>query len=154
MLRDKKSIIKHYEQSLIWVKELRNLSEDQWRMPIESGKWSVSEVIGHLTPWDTFVLEHRIPYLFINTSLPKGPDIALMNTKAAEKSREQHLEKTIIEFVLARRQLLQTIQQFTDEQWQQSFSIGQSNITIEDYFGGLIDHDLHHFSQIQNVLDV
>ncbi|WP_418301941.1 DinB family protein [Lysinibacillus fusiformis] len=154
MLRDKKSIIKHYEQSLIWVKELRNLSEDQWRMPIESGKWSISEVIGHLTPWDTFVLEHRIPYLFINTSLPKGPDIAHMNTKAAEKSREQHLEKTIIEFVLARRQLLQTIQQFTDEQWQQSFSIGQSNITIEDYFGGLIDHDLHHFSQIQNVLDV
>ncbi|WP_342531164.1 DinB family protein [Lysinibacillus sp. FSL R5-0849] len=154
MLRDKKSIIKHYEQSLIWVKELRNLSEDQWRMPIEFGKWSVSEVIGHLTPWDTFVLEHRIPYLFINTSLPKGPDIAHMNTKAAEKSREQHLEKTITEFVLARRQLLQTIQQFTDEQWQQSFSIGQSNITIEDYFGGLIDHDLHHFSQIQNVLDV
>ncbi|GEM_PF-2957185 len=65
MLRDKKSIIKHYEQSLIWVKDLRNLSEEQWRKPIESGKWSVAEMIGHLTPWDTFVLEHRIPYLFI-----------------------------------------------------------------------------------------
>ncbi|UZM99339.1 hypothetical protein OL548_02815 [Lysinibacillus sp. MHQ-1] len=46
---------------------------------------------------------------------------------------------------MTRRQLLQTIQQFTDEQWQQSFNIGQSNITMADYFGGLIDHDLHHF---------
>ncbi|MEK5433539.1 DinB family protein [Lysinibacillus sp. FSL R7-0073] len=154
MLRDKKSIIKHYEQSLIWVKDLRNLSEEQWCMPIESGKWSVAEVIGHLTPWDTFILEHRIPYLFKNASLPKGPDIKHMNTKAAQKSREQHLEKTITEFVMTRRQLLQTIQQFTDEQWHQSFSIGQSNITIADYFGGLIEHDLHHFSQIQRVLHV
>ncbi len=154
MLRDKKSIIKHYEHSLHWVKNLRNLTEEQWRMPIESGKWSVAEVIGHLTPWDKFVLEQRKPYLFTNTSLPKGPDVTNMNTRAAEKSREQQLEKTIIEFVLTRRQLLQTIQQFTDEQWQQSFNIGQSNITMADYFGGLIDHDLHHFSQIQSVLHV
>jgi len=148
------SIIKHYEKSLHEVKALRNLSEEQWRMPIEDGKWSVAEVIGHLTPWDKFVLEHRIPYLFTNTYLPKGPDIEHMNAMAAKKSREKHLEETITEFVLVRSQLLQAIQQLTDEQWQQPLNIGQSKLTIADYFVGLIDHDLHHFSQIQNVVHV
>ncbi|MEK4172700.1 MULTISPECIES: hypothetical protein [Lysinibacillus] len=42
----------------------------------------------------------------------------------------------------------------TDEQWQQSFTIGQSELTIVDYFVGLINHDVHHFSQLQKAIQV
>jgi len=73
---------------------------------------------------------------------------------AAKKSREQTMEETLNDFISTRRQLLQDIQQWTDEQWQQSFKIGQSEMTILAYFVGLINHDLHHFSQIQNVIHV
>ncbi len=152
--RDKTYVIKHYEKSVDWINHLRGLSEEQWRMPIEPGKWSVAEVIGHLPPWDKFVLNHRIPFLLTDERLPKGPDVAHLNTMAAKKSREQAMEETLNEFIFTRRQLLQTIQRWTDEQWQQSFKIGQSEMTIVDYFVGLINHDLHHFSQIQNVIHV
>lgn len=64
------------------------------------------------------------------------------------------MEETLNDFISTRRQLLQTIQQWTNEQWQHSFKIGQSEMTIIDYFVGLINHDLHHFSQIQNVIHV
>lgn len=152
--QDKTYVIKHYKKSLDWIDNLRGLSEAQWRMPIEPGKWSVAEVIGHLPPWDKFVLNHRIPFLFTDERLPKGPDVAHLNTMAAKKSREQTMEETLNDFISTRRQLLQDIQQWTDEQWQQSFKIGQSEMTIIDYFVGLINHDLHHFSQIQNVIHV
>lgn len=66
-----KQIIQHYERSLYWIKSLSDISEVQWRMPIEPGKWSVAEVIGHLSPWDEFVLNHRIPFFFVKKCLPK-----------------------------------------------------------------------------------
>ncbi|MFJ7370674.1 DinB family protein [Lysinibacillus sp. NPDC098008] len=149
-----KQIIQHYELSLYWIKSLSDISEVQWRMPIEPGKWSVAEVIGHLSPWDEFVLNHRIPFFFVKKCLPKGPDVAWMNTIAAKKSREQSMEETIKNFIATRSQLLQAVQSFSDEQWQQLFTVGQSEITVIAYFIGLVNHDLHHFSQVQNVIHV
>lgn len=154
MQRDKTYVINHYKKSMDWISDLRSLSEEQWRKPIEPGKWSVAEVIGHLHPWDEFVLNHRIPFFFVDERLPKGPDVEKLNASAAKKSREQHMDRTITDFITSRSQLLQVLQQFTDEQWQQTFTIGQSEIIIVDYFIGLINHDLHHFSQIQNVIHV
>ncbi|WP_155593327.1 DinB family protein [Lysinibacillus cavernae] len=154
MQQDKTYVIKHYEKSIDWISELRSISEDQWRMPIEPGKWTVAEVIGHLPPWDEFVLHHRIPFLFTGECLPKGPDVTHLNTLAAKKSSEQSMDETITDFISTRSQLLQAIQPFTDDQWQQSFKIGQSELTIVDYFVGLINHDSHHFSQIQHVIHV
>lgn len=154
MQRDKTDVINHYKKSIDWIGSLRSLTEDQWRMPVETGKWSVAEVIGHLHPWDEFVLNHRIPFFFVDERLPKGPDAAQVNARAAKKSREQHMDQTIMNLISSRSQLLQILQQFTDEQWQQTFTIGQSELIIVDYFTGLINHDLHHFSQIQKVIHV
>lgn len=77
-----------------------------------------------------------------------------MNTIAAKKSREQSMEETIKNFIATRSQLLQAVQSFSDEQWRQLFTVGQSEITVIAYFIGLVNHDLHHFSQVQNVIHV
>ena len=119
MQQDKTYVIKHYIKSLDWVDNLRGLSGKQWYMPIEPEKWSVAEVIGHLLSWDDFVLNHQIPFLFTGGHLPKGSDVAHLNTMAAEKSREQAMEETLNDFISTRSRLLQPIQQ-----WQQSFKIG------------------------------
>lgn len=46
------------------MKNLSNLDEQLLRKPINEGKRTVIEIIAHFYPWDEFVLEHRIPYLF------------------------------------------------------------------------------------------
>ncbi|MFB7156493.1 DinB family protein [Lysinibacillus sp. NPDC056232] len=152
MYHDKHQIISHYERSIVFVESLANITEEQWRTPLEPGKWTVAEIIGHLTPWDEFVLKQRLPFLFTKESLPKGPDVVEMNASAARNSRAQSREETIANFINQRHQLIGALYQIADQQWQQPFTIGASELTLHSYFASLGDHDLHHFSQIQKVL--
>jgi len=152
LCHDKNEILSHYERSIVFVESLANVTEEQWRTPIEAGKWTVAEVIGHLTPWDEFVLKQRLPFLFIEESLPKGPDVEEMNASAVRNSRVQSREETIANFINYRNQLITAINLIADQQWQKSFKIGTSELTLYGYFASLVDHDLHHFSQIQKVL--
>ena len=149
---DKNQIISHYEKSIAFVESLAIITEEQWRTPIEPGKWTVAEVIGHLTPWDEFVLHQRLPFLFIEESLPKGPPVEEMNASAARNSRVQSKEETIANFINQRHQLMNALHPIDDKQWQQSFKIGTTELTLHGYFASLVDHDLHHFSQIKKVL--
>ncbi|MGE7674603.1 DinB family protein [Lysinibacillus sp. NPDC094403] len=152
MYHDKHQIISHYERSIVFVESLANITEEQWRTPLEPGKWTVAEVIGHLTPWDEFVLKQRLPFLFTEESLPKGPDVEEINTSAARDSRTQSKEETIANFIKQKQQLMDALYQIVDKQWQQPFTIGVSELTLYSYFASLVDHDLHHFSQVQRVL--
>ncbi|MFY0518914.1 DinB family protein [Lysinibacillus sp. UGB7] len=152
MNQDKKQILAHYESSRMWVESLASVTEEQWRTPIAVGKWSIAEVIGHLIPWDEFVVSKRIPFLFMEDSLPKAPNVKEMNANAAHSSRLQSKEETMAKFLNCRRQLVNALHHLTDEQWQQSFHIGESELTLYRYFLGLVEHDLHHFLQIEKVL--
>ena len=152
MYYDKHQIISHYEKSIVFVDSLVNITEEQWRMPVGQGKWTVAEVIGHLPPWDDFVLKQRLPFLFTKGSLPKGPDVVEMNVSSARNSRALNKKEMIANFINQRQQLIDALDQIVDQQWQQPFTIGASELTLHSYFASLVDHDLHHFSQIQKVL--
>ncbi|MED3803419.1 DinB family protein [Lysinibacillus xylanilyticus] len=151
MYHDKHQIISHYEKSIVFVESLANITEEQWRTPLEPGKWMVAEVIGHLTPWDEFVVNQRLPFLFTEEGLPKGPDVEEMNANAAMNSRTQSKEETVADFINQRQRLIDALYQIVDEQWRQPFTIGASELTLYGYFASLVDHDLHHFSQIHNM---
>ncbi|MFE3575305.1 DinB family protein [Lysinibacillus sp. NPDC059133] len=152
MYYDKHQIISHYEKSIVLMESLVSITEEQWRTSIGPGKWTVAEIIGHLTPWDEFVVKQRLPFLFTEESLPKGPTVEEMNTSAARNSRAQSKGETIANFIHQRHQLMDALYQIVDQQWQQPFTIGASELTLHRYFTSLVDHDLHHFSQIQRVL--
>ena len=149
---EKQTILSHYEQSILWVKGLGELSEEQWRTPIKEGKWSVAEIIGHLIPWDAFILHDRIPYLFKDVDLPKGPDAQAVNDQAASESRERTKEETIEQFAGTRQALLSAINGMNDELWTTELVIGQSVLSLAAYFQGMIEHDNHHFEQIKTVM--
>lgn len=147
--QDKRQILAQYEKSMTWVESLADVTEEQWRTPIEVGKWSVAEVIGHLIPWDEFVVSKRIPLLFTEDSLPKAPNVQEMNANAANSSRLQSKEETIGKFLNGRHQLIDALHHLTDEQWQHSFHIGESELTLYRYFSGLVEHDWHHFYKLR-----
>ncbi|UED80093.1 DinB family protein [Lysinibacillus sp. CD3-6] len=152
MQSEKKQIIMHYEKSILWLERLSDVTDKQWRLPIQQGKWTVAEVIGHLSPWDEFVLHERIPFLSTQEQMPKGPNVEQMNDKAASISRLQSMEQTLQALLKNRRLLLEAIVHLTDELWQQRLQIGRSELTLYSYFSGLVEHDRHHFSQVQNVI--
>lgn len=142
----------HYEKSIRWLEQLFSVTDKQWRTPIKQGKWTVAEVIGHFIPWDDFVINERMPLLFTDELLAKGPNVQQMNAAAASSSRQQSKEHTLQALLNSRRLLLQLLDGLSDEQWQRSFRIGRSELTLYSYFLGLIAHDEHHFLQVQNVI--
>lgn len=154
MHKNKEEILIHFEYSIDFVKRLLEVSEENWRTPISKGKWTVAEIVGHLTPWDEFLLNDRLPYLFDGTPLPKGPDEGELNRKAAEISRNYSKEETISNFINVRRSLIITINNLDDELWDRELKIGDTTLKLKEYLNGFKDHDLHHFEQINKVVNV
>ena len=153
MYKDKIGIINHYEASIEWVESLRKLPEEKWRIQIDKGKWTIVEVIGHLIPWDEFVLKQRIPYLLKATQLSPSPDAEIINQKAAKESRNRSKDETIELFVVIRKSLIEALHDVPDELWTRENIFNRKNkISLNNYFLGLIEHDNHHFRQIKRVL--
>ncbi|MFL0506535.1 DinB family protein [Ureibacillus sp. 179-F W5.1 NHS] len=152
MHKNKEQLLMHYENSIEWVKTLLNLSETQWRTPIAKDKWTIAEIIGHFPAWDQFVLKKRIPYFFTHQELPKAPDENELNDQSSKVSKEKSKEEIIEDFIAERRRMVIAINNIEDELWDQQIKIGETSLTISDYLSGFIEHDIHHFKQIEELL--
>ncbi len=153
MHKGKIEIMNHYKKSIDWVNKLREITDEKWRTPIEKGIWTAAEIIGHLVPWDEFVLKHRIPHLFTNAQLPVSPDAELVNQKAAKLSRVQSRKETIDLFIENRNNLIKKLSDLQDDLWIQDLFINGNRMSLYLYLKGLIEHDIHHFKQIQIMMD-
>ncbi|SOC41841.1 DinB family protein [Ureibacillus acetophenoni] len=154
MHKNKEDILIHLEYSIDFVKKLLEVSEENWRTPISKDKWTVAEVVGHLAPWDEFLLNDRLPYLLDNTPLPIGPDVDELNRQSAEISRSKSKEEIISNFINVRRNLIITINNLDDELWDRNLNLGETSLTLDEYLKGFKDHDLHHINQINKVVNV
>ena len=143
----------HFENSVEWVKNLGNLTEEEWRTPIAKGKWTIAEVIGHFPAWDQFILEKRLPYLFDKQILPEGPDEDVLNQQSSLESKTKTKEEIISKFITVRRSLIIAVNNIEDGLWEKKIHIGQKTIKLIDYLNGSVEHDEQHFGQIQKVLD-
>ncbi|QKS72529.1 DinB family protein [Paenalkalicoccus suaedae] len=149
----KQQLLQHYESSIRFVQSLQSVSEQSWRKPVAPEKWTVAEVLAHLIPWDEFVTTKRLPFLFTTGALPKGPLANEVNEKAAAKARVVSKQEIIEVFVTSRQTLIADVQSIPDDKWQQTFYIGETELTLFTYLNGLAKHDLHHFEQIRGALN-
>ncbi|MCA1322036.1 DinB family protein [Bacillus tianshenii] len=149
---NKSEIIQHHQTFMNFARSLDGLSESQWRAPISHEKWTVAEVIGHLIPWDEFVLHKRIPYFLTGETLPAAPNPNVMNELGARDARMEEKDVTISRFLSTRRQLLEEIEQVEEHYWEQEITIGNTTIKLLDYFADLARHDEHHAAQIKALL--
>lgn len=148
----KAQIIQHHQLFMKWVQTLGDLSESQWRAPISQEKWTVAEVIGHLIPWDEFVLHKRIPYFLTGETLPAAPNPKVVNELGAKDARMEDRQVTLRRFLSTRRQLLEEIEQIEEHYWEKEITIGTTTIRLSDYFTDLAQHDDHHADQIKAIL--
>lgn len=148
----KEEILFHLARSIEFVHSLEEIPEEKWRKEIADGKWTIAEVVGHLTPWDEFLLNERLPYFLANETLPQAPNEDELNEKAALHSRRSNREEIINRFISVRQQLQMAIMDIKDELWVDEVTIGKHRITIYDYLKGFVQHDEHHFKQIKKII--
>lgn len=119
---------------------------------IAKGKWTIAEIVGHFKAWDEFVINSRIPYIYVKGNFPMVPDSEGINQQSAVISRSEKQQITIYKFLTTRMMLMATIEKIPDELWTEKFSIGKTHFTLSEYFSGLVQHDIHHFDQIKQTI--
>ena len=151
MEEKKKRVIQHYSDSIERAEQWRLLSNKEWRTPIAEGKWTIAEVVGHFAPWDEFVRLKRIPYFLSGGPMPNSLEVEQTNRESAFTSQSRSQEDIIDGFINGRRKLIAALEQMEDEQWERIFLFNQKELTLSAYFQGLLEHDMHHFRQIDSI---
>lgn len=152
MLKEKAEILAHHQNFISFIHSLKSINENILRKPIGEGKWSIIEIVGHFYPWDEFVLQQRIPYLFTEEYLPKAPSIDELNDQSSLHTSTEAVENTLEKCIHLREELLSQLQQIPEHDWLIPIQINQSTLTFYKYLKGLMEHDLHHINQIKSTI--
>lgn len=152
MLKEKSEIVAHHQNFITFIHSLKSIDENLLRKPIGEGKWSIIEIVGHFYPWDEFVLQQRIPYLFSGEHLPKAPSINELNSQSSLLARTEAVEYTLEKCIHIRQELLSQLMQIPEDDWLIPIQINQSTLTFYEYLKGLMQHDQHHINQIKSTI--
>lgn len=160
MKEENVNIIKKFGEYSDWVINLKNLKTAALETPISSGKWTVAEIISHITNWDNHILDQIIP------SVKKGqgmvfPDFDSYNKKASEYAKSGITPLELInEAITARVSLVNTLLQMSEKDLCKpltSNGVSHCPHTGEPYsllyiINEFIQHDHHHIDQITDYL--
>ncbi|KKK34376.1 hypothetical protein WQ57_22750 [Mesobacillus campisalis] len=149
---NKEEMKRHYIEFIFWAEQMGSVQEEEWRSPIEEGKWSVAAVVTHLLFWDKFSLKERLPYFKEGASLPAYPDFQEVNDAARAHAVKHEKNDMIEELIRVRRQYLDMLDSLTQADLDIRFAIGNNSMTVRDYFMDFIKHDRHHQTQIDKIL--
>jgi uncharacterized damage-inducible protein DinB len=141
-------ILLEYGKSTEDFSKLKAFDEQQLHEPIQDGKWSVKELMGHLLYWDKFILERHVPNMVEGARLVAFPDHDLHNKEAIEYIRNYITAESLIDdFIQLRKQLIKALSEIENTV---AFTIGtgKRQFTVEKYVKIFVDHDIHHLKQI------
>jgi uncharacterized damage-inducible protein DinB len=150
----KNEIISHYESFTVWLESIKGLDQETWLKPVKAGKWPVAAVVAHLLFWDRFSLEKRFPFFKEGAELESFPQFQHVNDSAAEYAKKHAQIEIIEELIEVRKQFLRILKGMTEENLDTAFTIGNTALTVRDYFADFIEHDIHHKKQINQAAGI
>ncbi|WP_214767983.1 MULTISPECIES: DinB family protein [unclassified Exiguobacterium] len=151
MTNTKETLLTHYKETMNFVRELEHIPEDAWRSSYAEGKWTIAEIVGHLSPWDRFMVAERLPFMLADEPFRVKPNSQEVNEEAAKMSREQQRILTIDEFLVSRDLLSRAVDLIPEERLTDTFTSNGKTMMIVDLLGAMKQHDLHHIDQIKQV---
>ncbi|NGQ97424.1 DinB family protein [Brevibacillus sp. SYP-B805] len=153
-MNSKQDVIEQFGALIPWVESLRSVDDSLWLKPIAEGKWSIGEIIAHLTAWGRFMAEERLPLMKPGAKLTFGKvDVQQINDAAAAYARSKASKEDVIgEFVHMREVILQQLSNIHEDDFFSEFLINEKPRTLAQYLLGMVEHDRHHRKQIDDFL--
>jgi len=154
------NIIKLFSEYSEWVSRLKNVEKSIWNTPISPGKWTIGEIISHITNWDNYLLTQIIPCVERGQGMV-FPDFDSFNNKASEYAKSGVSQSDLIqEGITARELLCNTLLQMSEEALCKPLTsnrVSHCPHTGEPYcllyiIDEFIQHDQHHKDQITHFL--
>ncbi|MGF9966455.1 DinB family protein [Bacillus rhizoplanae] len=144
-------VIEELNQLISFLISLEAVNEKIFFSPICEGKWSTAAIISHFMYWDRYILEERLEGMVNGELLPKSKvKLEDMNRLAEEYAHSGiSMVQLIQEVCETRKRLLNSL---VDRELEVIFHIGSKEMTVNEYFRGMVEHDIHHIKQIRGFL--
>ncbi|QUW23583.1 DinB family protein [Sporosarcina sp. Marseille-Q4063] len=143
--------LNQFEQTVDQILRLNDVQAYLLLEPINLGKWSIREIVGHLYYWDKFNLEKMVPKMVDGGNLPPFPNHDRHNEEAISYLKDQSVASIINDFVNTRKELITGISEIGDDV---RFTIGKGKrkFSGESFIKIFVKHDIHHIQQINKKL--
>ncbi|HDX9577046.1 TPA: DinB family protein [Bacillus pseudomycoides] len=147
-------VIGELNQLIPFLISLEEVSEKVLFSPICEGKWSTAAIISHFMYWDRYILEERLDGMVNGELLSKTKvNVEEMNRLAEEYAHSGISKVQLIREICETRQKL--LDSLEDKDLERSiFKIGSSEMTVNEYFKRMVEHDNHHIKQIKEFLSL
>lgn len=135
-----------YEEMLT-LKVLHSLSEEQANYRYEPNKWSIKQVVGHIS-------DHERIKIFRAFQLSRNEEVELWGydqESLVNNSRfnDLGLQTLLTDFENVRKASMSFIDTLSSEQLQRKGQARQYIVTLEDFLRSIIGHERHHIHILQ-----
>ncbi|WP_020060332.1 DinB family protein [Bacillus sp. 123MFChir2] len=146
-------VIGELNQLIPFLISLEEVSEKVLFSPICEGKWSMAAIISHFMYWDQYILEERLEGMVNGELLQKSKvNVGDMNKLAEEYAHSGISKVQLIRGVCETRQRL--LDSLEGKNLEMIFKMGSSEMTVNEYFKRMVEHDKHHIKQIKKFLSL
>ncbi|MFA1820211.1 DinB family protein [Virgibacillus oceani] len=139
--------LNEFEKTIGEISKLKNVENDRLLDPIQEGKWSIREIVGHLYYWDKHNLESMVAKMTDGANLPPFPDHDQQNEEAIAYLNGESVNAIINSFIAMRKELIESISKVEDNT---RFTIGKGKrkFSAESFIKIFVKHDVYHLQQI------
>lgn len=126
---------------------LHSISEEKSTYRYAPGKWSIKQIIGHLTDHERVMVYRMLCFSRKDSTLLPGYDQNMF----VENSRfdEQPFAQLLNDFENVRTATLSFIRSLSEEQLQLTGKAWKFELTIEDFLRSIAGHEQHHLDVVR-----
>ncbi|WP_164670198.1 DinB family protein [Virgibacillus doumboii] len=153
-------LINDFESFNLYIGSLKTIEETLFFEPIAEGKWSIAEIISHISFWDRYIREETLPQMKLNAVI-KSIDFETLNKQAAQYALSGVSQQLLFQQKLEERtRLISELRKRDEEEFFAKFTLNGEEVdrysgyphSIFNYIAGFIWHDNHHKQQINGFL--
>lgn len=139
--------VKHLFASRETIDFFKSLSEEQGNFSYAPGKWTIKQVLGHITDHERIMTYRAFRFSRKDQTILSGydPDVMVNNSR----STELPLSFMISDFENVRAATNSFIDSLSDEQLQLRGSAWKFTLTVEDFLRATVGHETHHMNIIK-----
>jgi uncharacterized damage-inducible protein DinB len=128
-------------------KLLSSLSQDQVTYRYAPGKWSIKQIIGHMTDHERIMTYRALRFSRKDTTPLSGYDQDVLVDNS--RFNELDVKDLLKDFKNVRQATLSLMDSFSKEQWVLTGKAWKYTLTVEEFLKATIGHEMHHMNVLR-----
>ncbi|WP_423226513.1 DinB family protein [Candidatus Amarolinea aalborgensis] len=136
---------------------LRALPEEVILKPYSVGRWSIKDVVAHITAWEDRLLTVAQKVLWGDGRLVEwirsDAELEAWNERNYRRLRDWSWPEVLRGLALQREETTWNVTFLSEEQLQAAYQVGERVVTVGGLLAGIAEHDREHLPALQMQLE-